>query len=152
MQPWHCVLLIVLTLSLFFYGAYYQDIREESQAPLALSYEEDFPKPVSEDEDAPEATPEASALQELADSENWAEHRVLLVVENGTPSHTSLHSDALELAIADLAFTIIKGMGSSCLISTGDWIPFQGLIKHQRALTRFVGQQRLRAYTHPNTS
>lgn len=96
MQPWHCVLLIVLTLSLFFYGAYYQDIREESQAPLALSYEEDFTEQVPENRDDPEPTPEESAFKKLADSENWAEHRVLLVVENGTPSLTSLHSDALE--------------------------------------------------------
>ena len=96
MQPWHCVLLIVLTLSLFFYGTYDQDIREESQAPLTLSYEEDFSEPVPEGRNDPEPTPEQSALEKLADSENWAEHRVLLVVENGTPSLTSLHSDALE--------------------------------------------------------
>jgi hypothetical protein len=96
MQPWHCVLLIVLTLSLFFYGTYDQDIREESQAPLTLSYEEDFSEPVPEGRNDPEPTPEQSALEKLADSENWAEHRVLLVVENGTTSLASLHSDALE--------------------------------------------------------
>jgi hypothetical protein len=96
MQPWHCVLLIILSLSLFYYGAYYQDIREESQAPLTLSYEENFSDSVSEGQDDPQPTPEESKFEKLADSETWAEHRVLLVVESGTPSLTSLHSDALE--------------------------------------------------------
>ena len=96
MQPWHCVLLIVITLSLFFYGVYYQEIQDESQMPLSLSYEESFsePDPVAREE--PESTPEERAFEKLADSDNWAEHRVLLVVENGTPSLTSLHSDALQ--------------------------------------------------------
>jgi hypothetical protein len=96
MQPWHSVLLIVLTLSLFFYGAYYQEIRDESEAPLTLSYEEDFSVPTPEDPSDPVLVPKASKLEQLADSDNWAEHRVLLLVENGTPSLTSLHSDALE--------------------------------------------------------
>jgi len=96
MQPWHSVLLIVLTLSLFFYGAYYQEIRDESEAPLTLSYEDDFSVPTPEDPSDPVLVPKASKLEQLADSDNWAEHRVLLLVENGTPSLTSLHSDALE--------------------------------------------------------
>ena len=96
MQPWHCVLLIVITLSLFFYGAYYQDIQEESQMPLSLSYEESFSEPDSGVREEPESTPEERAFEKLADSNHWAEHRVLLVVENGTPSLTSLHSDALQ--------------------------------------------------------
>ena len=96
MQPWHSVLLIILTLSLFFYGAYYQEIRDESEAPLILSYEDDFSVPATEEPSDPMLVPEANSLEQLADSGNWAEHRVLLVVENGTPSLTSLHSDALE--------------------------------------------------------
>jgi hypothetical protein len=96
MQPWHSVLLIILTLSLFFYGAYYQEIRDESEAPLILSYEDDFSVPAPEDPNDPMLVPEANSLEQLADSGNWAEHRVLLVVENGTPSLTSLHADALE--------------------------------------------------------
>ncbi|MBN37369.1 MAG: hypothetical protein CMI29_02780 [Opitutae bacterium] len=96
MQPWHCVLLIVLTLSLFFYGVYYQEIKEESQAPLTLSYEDDFSEPDPEVPKGSEVPDKESALEKLAESNNWAEHRVLLVVENGTPNLTSLHSDALE--------------------------------------------------------
>ena len=96
MQPWHCVLLIVLTLSLFFYGVYYQEIKEESQAPLTLSYEDDFSEPDPEVLKGSEIPDKESALEKLAESNNWAEHRVLLVVENGTPNLTSLHSDALE--------------------------------------------------------
>lgn len=96
MQPWHCVLLIVLTLSLFFYGVYYQEIKEESQAPLTLSYEDDFSDSGPEVPKGSEVPDEESALEKLAESNNWAEHRVLLVVENGTPNLTSLHSDALE--------------------------------------------------------
>ncbi len=96
MQPWHCVLLIVITLSLFFYGAYYQDIQYESQMPLSLSYEDSFSEPDSGVREEPESTPVERAFEKLADSNHWAEHRVLLVVENGTPSLTSLHSDALQ--------------------------------------------------------
>ena len=58
MQPWHCVLLIVITLSLFFYGAYYQDIKDESQMPLTLSYEESLSEPDPGVREEPESTPE----------------------------------------------------------------------------------------------
>ena len=96
MQPWHCVLIIVITLSLFFYGAYYQDIQDESQMPLTLSYEENFSEPDPGVREGPESTPGERASETFADSDHWAEHRVLLVVENGTPILTSLHSDALQ--------------------------------------------------------
>ena len=96
MQPWHCVLIIVITLSLFFYGAYYQDIQDESKMPLTLSYEENFSEPDPGMREGPESTPGEGASETFADSDHWAEHRVLLVVENGTPSLTSLHSDALQ--------------------------------------------------------
>ena len=96
MQPWHCVLIIVITLSLFFYGAYYQEIQDESQMPLTLSYEENFSEPDPGVREGPESTPGERASETFADSDHWAEHRVLLVVENGTPILTSLHSDALQ--------------------------------------------------------
>ncbi|MEK9633604.1 MAG: hypothetical protein VW622_07175 [Opitutae bacterium] len=86
----------MITLSLFFYGAYYQDIQDESQMPLTLSYEENFSEPDPEVREGPESTPGERASETFADSDHWAEHRVLLVVENGTPILTSLHSDALQ--------------------------------------------------------
>ena len=94
MQPWQSVLLIILSLSLFYYGMYYEEIKEESLAPLA-----DQPPagaPVSEPS-KPSPSPDGPELetQENLSSDSWAELRTLLLVENGGRPHTSLHSDAL---------------------------------------------------------
>ncbi|MDC0156491.1 hypothetical protein OAK38_01870 [Verrucomicrobia bacterium] len=94
MQPWQSVLLIILSLSLFYYGVYYEEIKEESLAPLA-----DQPlvsMPVKEPS-KPSRSPGVPELetQENLSSDSWAELRTLLLVENGGRRHTSLHSDAL---------------------------------------------------------
>ena len=52
---------------------------------------------------------EERPFDKVTDSENWAEHRVLLVVEQGTPSLTSLHSDALQSPLFLLKLTDFLG-------------------------------------------
>ena len=94
MHPWQSVLLIILSLSLFYYGMYYEEIKVESLAPLA-----DQPPagaPVGEPSKPP-PSPDGPGLETQANlsSDSWAELRTLLLVENGGRHHTSLHSDAL---------------------------------------------------------
>ncbi len=87
-------MLIILSLSLFYYGMYYEEIKEESLAPLA-----DQPPagaPIGEPS-KPSPSPDVPELEtkENLSSDSWAELRTLLLVENGGRRHTSLHSDAL---------------------------------------------------------
>lgn len=94
MHPWQSVLLILLSLSLFYYGMYYEEVKEESLAPLAPQ-----PKPsppVQENSDAlpPSPSPTLESDEQVS-FRNLAEERILLLVENGSPKHVSLHSDAL---------------------------------------------------------
>ena len=94
MHPWQSVLLILLSLSLFYYGMYYEEVKEESLAPLAPQ-----PKsspPVQENSDAlpPSPSPTLESEEQIS-FKNLAEERTLLLVENGSPKHASLHSDAL---------------------------------------------------------
>ena len=99
----------MVALSLFFYGLYYENIKDESQRPLTLNHDEIFSEP-----DTMVPKDKGNALEErpfdkVTDSENWAEHRVLLVVEQGTPSLTSLHSDALQSPLFLLKLTDFLG-------------------------------------------
>ncbi len=94
MHPWQSVLLIIFSLSLFYYGMYYEEIKEESQAPLALQSKPSPPVQESADTLLPSPSPTLESDEQIS-SGNWAEQRTLLLVENGSPSQTSLHSDAL---------------------------------------------------------
>lgn len=94
MHPWQSVSLIVISLSLFCYGMFYEEIKQESQAPLSSKPE---PSPVVRDSDD-SLLPLPSTKLETADdtsSGNWAELRILLRVENASSKYYSLHSDAL---------------------------------------------------------
>jgi hypothetical protein len=94
MHPWQSVLLIILSLSLFYYGMYYEEIKEESQAPLALQ-----PKPSTPVRESADMLPPSPSHTLESDEQisfgNLAEQRTLLLAENGSPRHISLHSDAL---------------------------------------------------------
>ena len=94
MQPWQSVLLIFLSLSLFYYGMYYKEIKEESLAPLV---DQPLAGAPGEEPAKPSPSPNNSELetQENLSSDNWAELRTLLLLENGGRRHASLHSDAL---------------------------------------------------------
>ena len=88
-------MLILLSLSLFYYGMYYEEVKEESLAPLAPQ-----PKPtpiVQENAGTPLPPPSHPKIEsdEQISFGNLAEQRTLLLVENGSPNHTALHSDAL---------------------------------------------------------
>ena len=88
-------MLILLSLSLFYYGMYYEEVKEESLAPLAP---QPMPSPpVQENTGAPLPSPSYPKIEPEAETSfgNLAEQRTLLLVENGSPNHISLHSDAL---------------------------------------------------------
>ena len=88
-------MLILLSLSLFYYGMYYEEVKEESLAPLAP---QPVPSPpVQENTGAPLPSPSYPKIEPEAETSfgNLAEQRTLLLVENGSPNHISLHSDAL---------------------------------------------------------
>ena len=95
MQPWHSVLLILISLSLFYYGMYYEEVKEESLAPLAPQPKPS--QPVQENAGVPLPSPSHPKIEseEQISFGNLAEQRTLLHVENGSPNHTMLHSDAL---------------------------------------------------------
>ena len=87
-------MLIILSLSLFYYGMYYEEIKEQSLAPLA----DQTPAGAPDEENAlPSSSPDGNDLgtPENLSSDSWAELRTLLLVEDGGRRHTSLHSDAL---------------------------------------------------------
>ena len=87
-------MLIILSLSLFCYGIYYEEIKEESLAPLANQTLAGAP---DEENALPSSSPDGNDLEtpENLSSDSWAELRTLLLVEDGGRRHTSLHSDAL---------------------------------------------------------
>ncbi len=95
MQPWQCILLIAVSLALFWYGTYYQDILDEGQAPSVRQIDE---------KSAPDANASASgrspslvdwAPQTKAAPETWAVHRVRISFEGNSTRFASLHSEAL---------------------------------------------------------
>ena len=88
-------MLILLSLSLFYYGMYYEEVKEESLAPLAP--QPMTSPPVQENTGAPLPSPSYPKIEsdEQISFGNLAEQRTLLLVENGSPNHTALHSDAL---------------------------------------------------------
>jgi len=94
MHPWQSVLLIVLSLSLFYYGMYYEEVKEESLAPLAAQPKPSPPVQESADAPLPSSSPKIESDEQIS-SGNLAEERILLLVENGSQKHTLLHSDAL---------------------------------------------------------
>jgi hypothetical protein len=94
MHPWQSVLLIIISLSLFCYGMFYEEIKEESQAPLTSQPEPSPPTRESGDTLLPLPPIKLEAADETS-SWNWAELRILLRVENASTQHISLHSDAL---------------------------------------------------------
>ena len=87
-------MLIILSLSLFCYGMYYEEIKEESLAPLADQPPAEAP---IEEPSKPSPSPDVPELEtkENLSSDSWAELRTLLLVGNGGRRHASLHSDAL---------------------------------------------------------
>jgi hypothetical protein len=94
MHPWQSVLLIVLSLSLFYYGMYYEDVKEESLAPLAAQPKPSPPVQDSAGDPLPPPSPKIESDEQIS-AGNLAEERILLLVENGSRKHTLLHSDAL---------------------------------------------------------
>ena len=87
-------MLIILSLSLFCYGMYYEEIKEESLAPLADQPPAEAP---IEEPSKPSPSPDVPELEtkENLSSDSWAELRTLLLAGNGGRRHSSLHSDAL---------------------------------------------------------
>jgi hypothetical protein len=94
MHPWQSVLLIVLSLSLFYYGMYYDEVKEESLAPLIPQPKPSPPVQESADAPLPSPSPKNESDEQISFG-NLAEERTLLLVENGLPKHALLHSDAL---------------------------------------------------------
>ena len=96
MQPWHCIILIIITLSLFCYGLYFQSLKKENDGLTGFQLE---PAPVespAEKKASQNAEPEIQAIKSLSSSESWAEHKVLLFTDEKIPELAVLHSDALE--------------------------------------------------------
>lgn len=99
MQPWHCILLITITLSLFYYGLYFQGIKKENDdlADFQLEsvpVESPVDKKVLRNSEA-----EIQALKSLSSSDSWAEHKVPLFTDEKIPELAALHSDALESSL-----------------------------------------------------
>ncbi len=95
MQPWQCILLIAVSLALFWYGTYYKDILDEGQEPSIRQIAEKSAPDANASASGPSPSLVDWAPQTKATPETWAVYRVRIAFEGNSTGFASLHSEAL---------------------------------------------------------